>query len=87
MLAVWNVADIDIAGVLALGLPAALPADAPPVLWWSGHDARYRVPAAQAGGAGFVSKRDGLDELVASKLLGKSELRHATGDPQPDTAL
>ena len=51
------VADIDIAGVLALGLPAALPSDAAPVLWWSGHDAQYRVPAAgQAGPASSASE-------------------------------
>ncbi len=54
------------AGELALGLPVALPADGPAVLWWSGHDERYRVPAAQAGGSGYVSKRAGFEELVSA---------------------
>ena len=88
------VADIDIAGVLALGLPAALPSDAPPVLWWSGHDAQYRVPAAQAGGAGFVSKRDGLDELVAAirrvadgeVTWSQADMRAARSAPEPPSA-
>jgi DNA-binding NarL/FixJ family response regulator len=88
------VADIDIAGVLALGLPAALPSDAPPVLWWSGHDAQYRVPAAQAGGAGFVSKRDGFDELVAAIrrvaageiIWSQADIRAARNAPRPPSA-
>jgi DNA-binding NarL/FixJ family response regulator len=60
------VADIDISRGLALGLPAKLPADGPPVLWYSGHDQHYRVAAARAGGAGYVSKRAGFDELVSA---------------------
>ena len=59
------VADIDLAGRKALGLPDALGPAGPPVLWWSGHGGRYRVAAHCAGGAGFVSKRDGFAELVA----------------------
>jgi len=59
------VADIDISRGLALGLPAKLLADGPPVLWYSGHDEQYRVAAARAGGAGYVSKRAGFDELVS----------------------
>jgi two-component system, NarL family, nitrate/nitrite response regulator NarL len=62
------VADIDIAGELAFGLPAALGDEGPPILWWSGHGERYREQAYQAGGAGFVGKREGLDELVKAIL-------------------
>jgi len=57
--------DIDIAGELALGLLEVLPADGPPVLWYSGHDERYRAAATRAGGAGYVSKRAGFDELAS----------------------
>lgn len=85
------VADIDIAGELALGLPARLPADGPPVLWWSGHDHLYRVPAARAGGAGYVSKRAGFDELVsairsvaAGQVTWRQEdIRAARNAPKP----
>jgi len=80
--------------VLALGLPAALPSDAPHVLWWSGHDAQYRVPAAQAGGAGFVGKRDGLDELVSAIrrvaageiIWSQADIRAARNAPKPPSA-
>lgn len=92
------VADIDVAGDLALDLaldlPAALPADGPAVLWWSGHDERYRVPAAQAGGSGYVSKRAGLDELVSAirrVAVGQTtwlqaDLRALRNAPKPPTA-
>jgi Response regulator containing a CheY-like receiver domain and an HTH DNA-binding domain len=61
------VADIDLAGELALGLPAAVPPEGPPVLWWSGHDQRYRQEAVRAGGAGYVSKTGaGLESLVSA---------------------
>ncbi len=60
------IADIDLVGELALGPPDALPLDGPPVLWWSGHDGRYRAPAVQAGGEGYVSKRAGLEDLVSA---------------------
>lgn len=88
------VADIDVAGDLALGLPAALPADGPAVLWWSGHDERYRVPAAQAGGSGYVSKGAGFEELVSAirrVAVGQTtwlqvDLRALRDAPKPPSA-
>ncbi len=59
------VANVELLDELALDLPAALSAG-PPVLWWSGHEGRYREAAVRAGGAGFVSKRAGLDALVSA---------------------
>jgi DNA-binding NarL/FixJ family response regulator len=58
------VADIDLAGELALDLPERLGPDGPPILWWSGHADRLRIPGLLAGGAGFVGKREGLASLV-----------------------
>ncbi len=88
------VADIDIAGVLALGLPAKVVASGPPVLWWSGHDHQYRVAAARAGGAGYVSKRAGFDELVSAihrVAAGEvtwlqADFRAARNAPKPPSA-
>jgi len=88
------VADIDIAGVLALGLPAKLPANGPQVLWYSGHDERYRVAAARAGGAGYVSKRAGFEELVSAIrrvadgeiTWRQADIRAARDSPEPPSA-
>lgn len=88
------VADIDISRGLALGLPTKLPADGPPVLWYSGHDERYRVAAARAGGAGYVSKRAGFDELVSAirrvadgKVLWlQADIQAARNAPRPPSA-
>jgi DNA-binding NarL/FixJ family response regulator len=52
------------------------------------------VPAARAGGAGFVSKRDGLDELVAAirRVAGgevtwsQADIRAARNAPKPPSA-
>jgi DNA-binding NarL/FixJ family response regulator len=60
------VANVELLDELALDLPAALLPAGPPVLWWSGHEGRYRDAAVRAGGAGFVSKRAGLDALVSA---------------------
>ena len=60
------VANVELLDELALDLPAALLPAGPPVLWWSGHEGRYREAAVRAGGAGFVSKRAGLDALVSA---------------------
>ena len=60
------VANVELLDELALDLPAALSPAGPPVLWWSGHEGRYREAAVRAGGAGFVSKRAGLDALVSA---------------------
>jgi len=57
-------------------------------------NAQYRVPAARAGGAGFVSKRDGLDELVAAirRVAGgevtwsQADIRAARNAPKPPSA-
>jgi len=88
------VADIDIAGRLALVLPARLDADGPPILWWSGHAGAYRVEAMRAGGVGFVGKRDGLGMLVdairrvaAGEIVwSQSDLRADRQAPRPPSA-
>jgi DNA-binding NarL/FixJ family response regulator len=87
------VADIDLADNLALDLPLALGADGPPILWWSGHGDRFRVPALRSGGEGYVSKRDGLSALVAGirrvaageRLWTQSDQRQLRGAPSPPT--
>lgn len=69
------VADIDLGRGLALDLPARLPDDRPPVLWYSGHDERYREAAYRAGGEGYVSKREPHERLVeAIRRLADGEV-------------
>jgi len=87
------VANVELADELALDLPAALSAG-PPILWWSGHEGRYREAAVRAGGAGFVSKRAGLDALVSAIRLVASgrktwtpdDLRAKRNAPSPPTS-
>ncbi len=87
------VANVELLDGLALGLPRALPAG-PPILWWSGHEGRYREAAVRAGGAGFVGKRDGLDALVSAirlvadgrKTWTPDDLRAKRSAPKPPTS-
>ena len=90
----YSAVAIDAGGRLALNLPSLLADDGPPILWWSGHGGRHRLPAAIAGGAGFVDKREGLDELIdaihrvaqGDETWLQSDRRAVRNAPKPPTA-